>query len=248
MPEPLRRASTAGAGGRHLQGPVRSDTTGRRGPGMPKGMPKGDAMSVSSEELEGARARVAERFGTAKAPAVMYRLPADVVRDTALNIARAWDGDATAMPRGERLLVALGVVSQLGGGGQTGLGAWLAEAAQKAGRSAADVDATLAVALTCATYNGYYKFRALVEGQGKAFESFQPALRATPFVKSPLPKALVELICIAISVQNGCSHCVTGHIQSARQAGATDAAIDEAVRSGAVAGALAAWELQVAQP
>lgn len=205
-------------------------------------------MSVSNEELEGARTRVAERFGTAKAPSVMYRLPGEVVRDTALNIARAWDGDALAMPRGERLLIALGVASQVGGGGQIGLGAWLAEAAQKAGRSAADIEATLAVALTCASYNGYYKFRALSESLGsKAFESFQPALRATPFVKSSLPKALVELICVAISVQNGCSHCVTGHVQSARQAGASDAAIDEAVRSGAVAGALAAWELQVAQ-
>lgn len=203
-------------------------------------------MSVSNEELEGARNRVAERFGTAKPPAVMNKLPAEVVRDTALNLSRALDGETAVLPRGERLLIALGVAAQKGGAGQSGVAAWLAEAAQKAGRSAADVEATLAVALTCATYNGYYKFRALIEGHGKAFEAFQPALRATPFVKSSLPKSLVELICIAISVQNGCAHCVSGHIQAARQAGATDAAIDEAVRCGAVAGALASWELTVA--
>lgn len=201
-------------------------------------------MSVSNDELEGARTRVAERFGTTKPPSVMYKLPAEVVRDTALNLARAFDGDTAVLPRGERLLIGLGVAAQKGGAGQAGSAVWLTEAALKAGRSQADIDATLAVALTCATYNGYYKFRALAESGSKAFEAFQPALRATPFVKSSLPKSLVELICIAISVQNSCTHCVTGHIQAARQAGASDAAIDEAVRCGAVAGALADWELQ----
>ncbi|HPH28531.1 MAG TPA: carboxymuconolactone decarboxylase family protein [Pseudomonadota bacterium] len=199
-------------------------------------------MTVSNDELEGARQRVAERFGTKEVPAVMYLVPAEAVRDTALNLARGLDGDGTLLSRGDRLLVGLGVAVAKAGQGSR-LGQWLAQAALVAGKSEADAEATRAVALTCATYNGYYKFKALAEGAlGTDFDNFQPALRATPFVKSHLSKALVELICVAISVQNGCGHCVAGHVQAARAAGASAAAVDEAVRAGAVIGALASWE------
>lgn len=196
--------------------------------------------SPSQEELDGARQRVADRFGTPQAPAVLRMVPADAVRDAALNLARALDGETATLGRGDRLLIGLGVASAKAGAGKSGLAAWLEQAALAAGKTAADCEAARAVAITCATYNGYYKFRALVES--KDFDSFQPALRATPFVRSPLPKALVELMCVAISVQNGCAHCVHGHVQAARDAGASLGAVDEAVRAGAVIGALADWE------
>ena len=194
------------------------------------------------DELEGARLRVAERFGTAQPPTVLYVVPRDTVRDTALNLARALDGELGGLGRADRLLIGLGVAAAVGGN-SAALAEWLATAAQAAGKTADDCVAMRAVALTCATYNGYYKFRTLVGSSlEKEFEAFQPALRATPFVKSPLSKALVELGCIAVSVYNGCGHCVSGHVQAARAAGATAAAIDEAVRISAVIGALAAWE------
>ena len=50
-------------------------------------------MKISQEELDGARTRVAERFATQAAPAVLSSLPGEVVRDAALNLARALDGD-----------------------------------------------------------------------------------------------------------------------------------------------------------
>lgn len=194
----------------------------------------------SQEELDGARQRVADRFGTPHAPGVLQLLPRDAVRDATLNMARALDGETAVLSRGDRLLIGLGVAAAQAGAGRGSLAAWLELAATVAGKTAADCEAARAVAITCATYNGYYKFRALVES--KDFDAFQPALRATPFVKSQLSKALVELMCVAISVQNGCSHCVHGHVQAAREAGASLAAVDEAVRAGAVVGALAAWE------
>lgn len=197
-------------------------------------------MSAADPDLEAARGRVAERFGTTVAPEVLSRLPRDAVRDAALNLARGLDGDAALLPRGDRLLIALGVSSAAGA---HALSEWLAQAAAVAGKGEADIDAARAVGVTCSTYNGYYKFRALTEGApfAAAFETFQPALRATPFVRSPLSKALVELICIAVSVHNTCSHCVRGHVESAQAAGASAATIDEAVRAGAVAGALARY-------
>ncbi len=206
------------------------------------------AEKTPPDELEGSRLRVAERFGTPQPPAVLYGVPRDTVRDTALNLARALDGELGGLVRGDRLLIGLGVAAAVGGSSSV-LAEWLAAAAATAGKSAEDCAAMRAVALTCATYNGYYKFRTLVGSSlEKEFDAFQPALRATPFVKSSLSKALVELSCIAVSTYNGCAHCVSGHVQAARAAGATVAAIDEAVRISAVIGALAAWERPGATP
>ena len=199
-------------------------------------------MKVSQEELEGARARVAERFATKSAPTVLSHIPGEVVRDAALNLARALDGDTAILARGDRLLVGLGVALAKSGSPTQGLAAWLSEAAKVAGKTDEDIEAIGAVALACATYNGYYKFRSLV-ADGKEFDAFQPALRASPFVRSSLSKALVELISLAISVMNGCSQCVNGHVQTVKASSLPNpaAAIDEAVRISAVLAALSAW-------
>ena len=120
---------------------------------------------------------------------------------------------------------------------------WLADAAKQAGKTDDELEAAQAVALACATYNGYYKFRSLVD-QSKDFDGFGTALRASPFVRSALSKTLVELVSLAVSVMNGCGQCVNGHVQTIRQAGLSNpnAAIDEAVRISAVVAALAAWD------
>lgn len=199
-------------------------------------------MKISQEELDGARTRVAERFATQAAPAVLSNLPGEVVRDVALNLARALDGDTAILSRGDRLLIGFGVVVARTGQPGQGLAAWLAEAAKVAGKTEEDLSSTAAVAVACATYNGYYKFRSLV-ADGKEFDAFQPALRASPFVRSSLSKALVELISLAISVMNGCSQCVNGHVQTVKASSLPNpaAAIDEAVRISAVLAALSAW-------
>ena len=75
-------------------------------------------------------------------------------------------------------------------------------------------------------------------------ESFQPGLRASPFVRSALSRTLVELISLAVSVMNGCTSCVNGHVETVKGGNLPnpDAAIDEAVRISAVVAALAAWD------
>ena len=200
-------------------------------------------MKVSQEELDGARARIAERFATKAAPAVLSHIPGEVVRDAALNLARALDGDSAILSRADRLLIGLGVALAKAGTSTHGLIAWLSEAAKVAGKSDEDIESVGAVALACATYNGYYKFRSLIE-DSKDFDSFGTALRASPFVRSSLSKTQVELISLAISVMNGCSQCVNGHVATIRQTSlpSPTAAVDEAVRISAVVAALMAWD------
>lgn len=200
-------------------------------------------MKVSQEELDGARSRVAERFGVKSAPTVLSAIPGEIVRDAALNLSRSLDGDSALLARGDRLIIGYGVVVAKTGSPQKGLAQWLADAAKQAGKTDDELEAAHAVALACATYNGYYKFRSLVD-QSKDFDGFGTALRASPFVRSALSKTLVELVSLAVSVMNGCGQCVNGHVQTIRQAGLSNpnAAIDEAVRISAVVAALAAWD------
>ncbi|MFO0619942.1 MAG: carboxymuconolactone decarboxylase family protein [Polyangia bacterium] len=200
-------------------------------------------MKVSQEELDGARSRVAERFGVKSAPTVLSAIPGEIVRDAALNLSRSLDGDSALLARGDRLIIGYGVVVAKTGSPQKGLAQWLADAAKQAGKTDDELEAAQAVALACATYNGYYKFRSLVD-QSKDFDGFGTALRASPFVRSALSKTLVELVSLAVSVMNGCGQCVNGHVQTIRQAGLSNpnAAIDEAVRISAVVAALAAWD------
>lgn len=200
-------------------------------------------MKVSQEELDGARSRVAERFGVKSAPTVLSAIPGEIVRDAALNLSRSLDGDSALIARGDRLIIGYGVVVAKTGSPQKGLAQWLADAAKQAGKTDDELEAAQAVALACATYNGYYKFRSLVD-QSKDFDGFGTALRASPFVRSALSKTLVELVSLAVSVMNGCGQCVNGHVQTIRQAGLSNpnAAIDEAVRISAVVAALAAWD------
>lgn len=191
-------------------------------------------MNGWSDEERASFHRLTERFGAIPVPAALERLPAEVVRDTCLNLAKTLDGDATLLAPQARLLVALAVAYAQGSHGWVD---WLRQVAIQRQVEPAHIEAACAVGVTCSTYNGYYKFRSFV--QDATLSSFPVGLRATPFVRSVLEKRLVELICIAVSVQNGCAHCVQGHVQSARQEGASEGVIDEVVRIGAVVGALA---------
>ena len=203
-------------------------------------------MKVSQEELDGARSRVAERFGVKSAPTVLSAIPGEIVRDAALNLSRSLDGDSALLARGDRLIIGYGVVVAKTGSPQKGLAQWLADAAKQAGKTDDELEAAQAVALACATYNGYYKFRSLVD-QSKDFDGFGTALRASPFVRSALSKTLVELVSLAVSVMNGCGQCVNGHVQTIRQAGLSNpnAAIDEAVRISAVVAALIYYQIVI---
>jgi alkylhydroperoxidase/carboxymuconolactone decarboxylase family protein YurZ len=200
-------------------------------------------MMISEQQLQTARTRLTERFATQAPPSVLSRLPAEVVRDACLNLTRALDGDSTILPRGDRLLIGVGVAMARRGRADQGLVAWLSEAAQRAGKKDEDLSAIAAVALAAATYAGYYKFRSMI-ADASDFHGFQPMLRATPFIRSSLSKSLVELTALAIAVMNGCTQCTGGHVQAIRFSDhpQPNTAVDEAVRISAVIAALADWD------
>ncbi len=190
-------------------------------------------MNPSLDELTHARERLAERYSMKEPPSVLLKIPAEIVKDTILNLNRALDGETKILERGERLLIGLAIAAVKGA---IPFADWLEQACMAAGKSKEECEAAKAASFTCATYNGYYKFRGLIENP--EFDAFPPTLRATPFVKSILGKKFVELLCIAVSVQNACGYCVRGHVKVAKEEGATLAMIDEVVRVGAVVGAL----------
>lgn len=191
-----------------------------------------------TEEQKQVLQRLQERFGEAHAwETILPVLPAEILKDMQLNLFRVLDGELAILVRADRMLIASAVASVCAA--PPALLGWLQQQALLGGKTQADVDAARAAAMTVSMYNGYYKFRAMMEGPG--WDAFQPALRATPFVRSALTKQLIELICVAVSVQNTCTHCLQGHVRSASEAGATPAMLDEVVRLGAVIGALSGF-------
>lgn len=191
-----------------------------------------------TEEQNHVQQRLDDRFGAAGDLAdVLVHVPHEVLRDLQLNLFRSLDSETAILSKGDRLVIALAVASSAGA--VPSLLRWVTNAARLAGKSPEELESARAVAFTAATYNDYYKFRAMMGGG--LFDGFQPVLRATPFVKSTLSKQIVELISVAVSIQNGCTHCLQGHVQSATAAGASQTIIDETVRIGAVMGSWSRW-------
>jgi alkyl hydroperoxide reductase subunit D len=87
---------------------------------------------------------------------------------------------------------------------------------------------TLAVASTCAMYNAFFKFRDI--SGSDLFSGMSVGLRAHTFANTSLDELTVELINIAISDLNGCKPCTSGHVEKARQLGASNDALLEVVQ------------------
>lgn len=94
---------------------------------------------------------------------------------------------------------------------------------------------TIAVASSCQMYNVFFKFRDL-SGSG-LFEGMGVGLRAHTFGNTSLDARTVELVNIAVSDINGCKPCTSGHVDKARQLGATDDAILECIQCAATVSA-----------
>lgn len=172
--------------------------------------------------------RAHQKFGPAPLPPALRAMGLSPVlfRDALLNLDRVL---GPAADRSERLVLSVGIAAALGA---KGLAGWFDAMAEAAGVDAAQRKASVEFALTTRTYNHFFKSRSLLDPGPIADTQIQ--LRATPFVQSALDKRIVETLGVAVSVAMGCTSCTTGHVATAKAAGATDAQIDDAIRLQAV--------------
>jgi AhpD family alkylhydroperoxidase len=193
-----------------------------------------------SEEQRSVVERACLKFGLSEpAPRwvrVMAQSPA-LLKDMYMNAERAFFKDGALAPA-TRLQIAAAVASHRGAGE---LAEYFSAQAQARGVTQAQLMETLGIAQTSTSYNIYYRFRSLVDGD--AFDGFNPGLRASLFVNPSQGKAHAELVNIVFSSINGCKSCVNGHVADALKAGVTREQIDEALRASAVAYAMASFVL-----
>lgn len=167
---------------------------------------------------------------TADAPAwlrVMAHSP-ELLKDTYMNLDRNLLRDG-ALGMTTRLILAATVASHHGRGD---LAAFFGERAGAAGATPAQLVEAAGIAATSTSFNTYYKFRSLYDGD--EFNGYSAGLRASLFVNPSQGKAMAELINIVISTLNDCKSCVNGHIHDALGADVTRDQIDDAVRVGAI--------------
>lgn len=189
-----------------------------------------------TEKAHGTLARFQERFHLDSLPAALRFAAASEagIGDLAANLDRALaDG---AVEERTKLLVAAAVASAAGSPPATSFFGDLA-ARQRDPREVHDA---LAVATVCTIFNGIYRFRHQVAGDMReTFEALRAPVHANSIAKATLPRFEIEAICIAVSSRNNCEACVQSHIAKALALGMTVEQIDEIIRAGAVAGALA---------
>ncbi len=197
-----------------------------------------DAQTAPEEQrkvLERARQKFAIA-DDAPSPAWLLSLAnsPSLLKDVYMNVERSLMKDGP-LASSKRLVIATAVASQAGCGA---LAEYFAQRAEAAGATREQLVEAAAIAATSTSFNHYYKFRSLYEGEG--FEGFTPGLRASLFVNPSQGKAMAELINLVISTINGCKSCVNGHVQDALKAEVTREQIDDAIRIGGIVMAICA--------
>ncbi len=181
--------------------------------------------------------RLAERFKVSSLPSGFEVLKGSEcgINDLYMNLNRLMaDGK---LEEKVKLLVAVGVASSVGGHEATD---FFAKAAIETGRTAQETLDAVSVASVCSVFNGYYRFKhQLPESEKAAYEAFKAPFNANTFMRSSLSSLEVEAICIAVSSVNNCELCVEGHLNKGKSLGLTEEQIDEIIKTGAVAGAVA---------
>lgn len=87
---------------------------------------------------------------------------------------------------------------------------------------------TIAVSASCEMYNAFFKFRDI--SGSDLFSGMAVGLRAHTFGNTSLDELTVELINVAISDINGCKPCTSGHVEKAKQLGASNEALLETIQ------------------
>ena len=189
-------------------------------------LPESDAEEKAAQTY----GRLKEMLGADAVPDVflsMGRAPA-LLGDFYMNFKKfVWkDGK---LDRRTKLLVALSVALKEGSGPWADFYHGLAADEGVSDAEATDVAALVA---TNATYNTFFKFRAL--SGTDLFDGLPVGLRAHAFQATAFDEKTVELINTAVSDLNACEPCVAGHVKKARALGLEPEAILEAIQVAAV--------------
>ncbi len=150
------------------------------------------------------------------------------LKDVYMNVSKGILKE-TALQVGPKLVLATVAAAHHG---QSDVAQFFAELAKAEGFSDEQITEAVGIATTSTSFNLYYKFRSLADTD--AFDGQKPGLRASLFMRPGLGKAFAELVNLMVSTANGCSSCVSGHIQAAVQVDVTKEQIDDAIRTGAI--------------
>ena len=189
--------------------------------------PVADADAV--DKAAQAFTRIKEIFGVEEIPEVfryMANSPA-FVHDFFMNFRKFVLGEGKLSEK-NKLLIAIAVA------GQAGSQIWvnyLREFAMAKEITQQELTDALAVGATNSMYNVLFKFRDI--SGSDVFEGMPVGLRAHTFQGTSLPDETVELINLALSDINACKPCTAAHVAKAREEGASDEAIYEAIQCAA---------------
>ena len=189
-------------------------------------LPQSEAEGKAAQTL----GRLTELFGTDELPDCVLAMARHeaLLSDWYMNFKKfVWkDG---ALDRRTKLLVALAVALKEGSGPWAD---FLTKLAAAEGVTDAEVTDVAALVATNATYNTFFKFRAL--SGTDLFDGLPVGLRAHAFQATAFGEKTVELINTVVSDLNACEPCVAGHVKKARGLSLSPEAILEAVQATAV--------------
>ncbi len=103
--------------------------------------------------------------------------------------------------------------------------------------SAEEIRASKVAACMMAMNNVYYRFTGLIEDPD--YKSFPTKLRMSSLAAPGIERTDFEVLLLAVSILNGCSHCVNVHVKKLAQAGFSKEAVQSVARIASVVNAAA---------
>lgn len=150
------------------------------------------------------------------------------LKDVSMNLHREIFNDGPLPSRSKLLLATVTAAHRA----NSEIAAFFADLSRQAGFSNEEIYEAIGIAATTTSFNCYHKFRSFAGTD--AFDGINVGLRARPLINPSLGPALAELINLVISTLNGCSSCVSSHLQTAMTVDVTADQIDEAIRTAAI--------------
>lgn len=150
------------------------------------------------------------------------------LKDVYMNVEKGILKDGSMQAKTKILLSAVAAAHW----GQHDVAEFFGTRAKEEGFTQEQIHEAIGISATGTAFNLYYKFRSLADTD--AFDGINAGLRASLFMRPAMGKAFAEMVNLMVSTANGCSSCVSGHIQAAVQADVTKDQIDETIRTGAI--------------